>query len=287
MTKAGGGAIGGRWVRLASCSWRSRSTSAAPLFTFVILGRSRPKVVAQTRGSMPRPVSKGGTTMKDGGVRGTSCTVSPAGGGEAWIPDTRGLAPLDVAFRDDEGGGRRDRRALGPTCVLLVAVAVHLRGAPFHLRHPRAEQAEGRRADPRIHASADVDRRDDDERRQRPRSFGEGTCSGAARHGSRIRAVSLRSTSRSGMTKAGGGAIGGRWVRLASCSWRSRSTFAAPLSPSSSSGGAGRRPSTPRSGMTKAGGGADVAHPGRSRSSAAGGGPVSAASRMPAQKTGG
>jgi hypothetical protein len=25
--------------------------------------------------------------------------------GEAWIPDTRRLAPLDAAFRDDESGG--------------------------------------------------------------------------------------------------------------------------------------------------------------------------------------
>ncbi len=60
----------------------------------------------------------------------TSCAVSPAGGGEARIPDTRRLAPLDAAFRDDEGGGRRDRRVRGPGFA-LVAVAVHLRGAPF------------------------------------------------------------------------------------------------------------------------------------------------------------
>jgi hypothetical protein len=63
-------------------------------FRFVILGRSRPKAVAQTRGSMPRRRSSGGPMEKGAAAYGLFCTSASGRNGEAWIPDTSSFAAL-------------------------------------------------------------------------------------------------------------------------------------------------------------------------------------------------
>ncbi len=68
---------------------------------------SRNGVRAQRRttypGSMPRRRSSSETMEKE--TTGSSASSRLSATGEAWIPDTRRLASLDGAFRDDEGEG--------------------------------------------------------------------------------------------------------------------------------------------------------------------------------------
>jgi len=99
----GGGASGGA-LHLPASPWRLPAWPSRRPFPFVIPGEAGAK-----RRRRPGIHASAGVEGRDDAERrrrpGGFGALTLAGSAETWIPDTRRLAPLDAAFRDDEAEG--------------------------------------------------------------------------------------------------------------------------------------------------------------------------------------